>query len=257
MSSFSIMLPSLRRDYAVSAIESINATSQGMDYEIVLVAPFRVDLPGVLHVHEETPRGTVAAHADAYAASTGDIVVAFADDHIALPGWLDGLAEEIAKGEDIHFPFLGGIDRANAEAFGTVYGLYYAYFPVISRASLEAVGGWYDPYYRAHFADPDLSLRVWSHEGYCTQFPGIRLADKFTEEDISPSVHKSTCQDRDLQAFIDRWHERYGKGFNKNWDEINFNYHRKFLSNNTFIEGIPPREFMLRNMSKAAKPESD
>ncbi|MBF0323468.1 MAG: glycosyltransferase family 2 protein [Alphaproteobacteria bacterium] len=161
----SIILPTIRPDLAGAALQSIVACSDDVRYEIVVVSPFPVQGKNIVHVKEEVPKGNCAAHAMGYQASSGDIIVAMSDDHIALDGWLTPVQSFIEQRETQYFPFCAGINRPQSPWFGAVYGLYYPYFPVLSRQSAEAIGGFFSPDFTAHFGDPDLAMRVWKAGG--------------------------------------------------------------------------------------------
>ncbi|RJF83671.1 glycosyltransferase family 2 protein [Azospirillum cavernae] len=242
MPTFSIILPTLRQPLAEAAIRAIQEHSVGHDYEIVLVAPFAIDAPRVVSVIETERRGNCTAHATGYAASSGDVIVAMSDDHLALPGWLDGVAETIAAKEKLDFPFLGGLNRPDHPHFGVIYGLYYAYFPVMSRRSVEEVGGWFSTDYRAHYGDPDLAIRVWALGGRCELLPGDHLATNPDEDPDSQSIHKQTSMAADVATFATKYHRAFGGGFPLDFGQINFDYHISELRDMTFIARVPPAQ---------------
>jgi len=238
--TFSIILPTLRQPLAEAAVRSILDNSAGHAVEIVLVAPFTLDAPGVRCVVETERRGNCTAHATGYAAATGAIIVAMSDDHLALPGWLDGVAEALAAKERLDFPFLGGMNRPGDPHFGTVYGLYYAYFPVMTRRSVEEAGGWFSTDYRAHYGDPDLAMRVWALGGRCELLPGDHLAVNPDEDPATQSHHKQTAMGADVATFATKYHRAFGGGFPLDFGQINFDYHISELRDMTFMARVPP-----------------
>ncbi|MFD1627866.1 glycosyltransferase family 2 protein [Azospirillum griseum] len=242
MPTFSIILPTLRASLAEAAIRSIHDHSAGHEYEIVTVAPFAIESPRVVPVIETERRGNCTAHANGFAASTGDIIVAMSDDHLALPGWLDGVADRLAAKEQLDFPFLGGLHRPDHPHFGAIYGLYYAYFPVMTRRSVEEVGGWFSTDFRAHYGDPDLALRVWALGGRCELLPGGHLATNPDEDPNSQSTHKTTAMGTDVSTFANKYHRAFGAGFPADFGQINFDYHISELHDMTFTARMPPAQ---------------
>lgn len=243
MPLYSIILPSLRPELLVQAVKSVLAASRGIDLEVVVVSPFEVAGARLRHVPEREPAGNCAAHAAGYAASRGDFIVGMADDHLAIPGWLDTLAEEITAGEARGFPFIGGLNRRNVPWVGTTYGLYYPYFMAMSRRSVEAVGEWFDPAFVAHFGDCDLAMRAWAMGGLCEFLPPPRLERNEGEDPNTEAPHKSAALERDFLTFMDRYHDRFGAGFARDREEINVSYSPNALSANTIREGLPPKAF--------------
>ncbi len=142
-----------------STLHSIRVNSVGQDYQIVVFSPFEISGERILWVHEREPRGNVAAHAGGLAASRGEIIVSMTDDTIALPGWLHAIDRQMRRERD--FLVCLDLNRVNRPFVHTVFGRFYALFPVASRACAEKLGGMFDPIYMAHYANPDFSLRVW------------------------------------------------------------------------------------------------
>lgn len=247
MPKISVTLPSLRAQMLVDTIQSIYAASIGHEVEIVVVAPFEVEAPFVRYVPEGTPQGNCAAHAMAWEAATGDIVVAMSDDHRPEPGWLDGLAERIAEREGRHFPFAGGLARPNVPHVGVAYGLYYPYFPVMSRRSVAAVGGWFDRAFTAHFADPDLGLRVWRAGGRCELLSDARInAVPVSDAENAAVPFKSKAFPQDFGTFVRRYHAEHGAGFRPDLRDICTDVPLDCLSDNSVAERCPPRVFLER-----------
>ncbi len=235
MPLFSLSLPSLREENAELVIRHIEEHSVGVDYEIVVVSPFEMSGPRIVHVPEVKPRGNCSAHADAYEASSGDYIVTFTDDIIPTTGWLDGLDEQMQAREAEHFPFCGGMHRANWLIFGTVYGLYYPYFPVLSRRSVEAIGGYFSRDYQAHFGDPDLAMRVWDAGGRCELLPSVKIYGLHQLDKTDEAFHKRTSGDRDMEAFQQRWAEKYGGDYGSRLREFNMDYKLEDLYGATYM----------------------
>ncbi|OAN44906.1 glycosyltransferase family 2 protein [Magnetospirillum moscoviense] len=242
----SIILPTIRPDLAGAALQSIVACSDDVRYEIVVVSPFPVQGKNIVHVKEEVPKGNCAAHAMGYQASSGDIIVAMSDDHIALDGWLTPVQSFIEQRETQYFPFCAGINRPQSPWFGAVYGLYYPYFPVLSRQSAEAIGGFFSPDFTAHFGDPDLAMRVWKAGGggRCELLYEANLAPNKLVPTSKESAHKHTSLEKDLATFTALYHQDFGRGFSRDLKDINSNYAIHHLRDRTFMARVPQRHYM-------------
>ena len=247
MPLFSLSLPSLREENAELVIRHIEAHSAGVDYEIVVVSPFEIRGPRIVHVLEEEPLGNCSAHAAAYEASSGEYIITFTDDIIPTAGWLDGLPELLQAREAEHFPFCGGMHRANWLIFGTVYGLYYPYFPVLSRRSVEAIGGYFSRDYQAHFGDPDLAMRVWDAGGRCELMPGVKIYALHQLDQTDVAFHKRTSGARDMAAFQARWAEMYGGDYGERLRDFNVDYNLEdlygatYMANRTYVQSAALR----------------
>jgi glycosyltransferase involved in cell wall biosynthesis len=247
MALISIIMPALRPELAVKAIQHIFVNSRRVAIEIVVVAPFDIQGDRIRHVKETEPRGVIAANIAGYAAATGDIIVAMTDDMLPQEAWLNEVEERIRMMEARFFPFAGGLNMVTAGVFGSVYGLYYPNFPVISRRSLDAVGGWFQPEFTAHYADPDLGMRVWDKGGRCELIESACIAENFAEDPATQSKHKMTTHLKDFETFAGKYHDRYGQGFKREFTDVNFNYPMGYLKNRTFTAREPARIHLLKN----------
>ena len=235
MPLFTLSLPTLRKENAELVIRQIHKHSAGFDYEIVVVSPFEMQGPRIKHVPEPEARGNCSAHAAAYEASGGEYIITFTDDIIPTPGWLDGLQQLLEAREAEHLPFCGGLHRANWPIFGTVYGLYYPYFPVLSRRSVEAIGGYFCRDYAAHFGDPDLAMRVWDAGGRCELIPSARIYTLHQLDRTNEALHKRTSGERDMATFQARWRPGYGKEFGEGLRQFNIDYKLEDLFGATYV----------------------
>jgi hypothetical protein len=215
----SITLPSLFPNALAETVKNIMAASRSVDYEIIVVSPFEVSGPRIVWVREETPSGNCPAHRAAFAHASGDFVVAMSDDARLSAGWADVclrhvLARESGAGNGL----LLGLNQSNL-VIGSVFGIYYPFFPFGRRGLIESVGGYFSDAYFAHFGDPDLALRVWSGGGRC-EFTADPLIDRI-ERDAAPGAgrikaagpaqtHKETALERDAKTFVSRWKEKFG-----------------------------------------------
>jgi len=241
MTLFSIIMPTLRPQLAQMAIDSIRASSPGIEFEIVVVSPFAFRGDNILYVEEADRRGSCHAQAMGYAASRGDVIVTFSDDHLATLGWLDTVEDLLAAKERQHFPFALGISRAESSWFGTAFGLYYPYFPILSRASVEKIGGWISSDYRAHFGDADLAMRVWQGGGRCElSFHSYLLVNPYQAEFVDSPL-KSSAFDQDAATFLDKYHAAHGNGFIRHIADAVEDYFYNYMQDGTFMLRIPPR----------------
>lgn len=213
----SLTLPSLFPEPAIRVIENVRATVRDIDYEILLVSPFEVTGPNVRWVREETPKGAGVASAIAYAHSTGDIIFPLADDIELNHGWAtEGLKALLRFERDR--PYALGVGQTNM-IVGTVFGIYYPFFPMVRRATLEAVGGFYLSNYKHHFTDSDFALRIWSiggacgftERGYIVRTPREAGASAATAQQLANSRAESIR--RDMDVFTQAWAPRYGQGW--------------------------------------------
>lgn len=220
MPRISILMPTLRPDYAENAIRQVLMCSPRQDYELIVVSPFPVAGDRIRHVAEAEPEGDSAAYARALAVADGDIVLPMIDDFAPAYGWLDGLAEAVAEGERRGLPFCGGLYWANHPWFNTAYGRYYAFFPAMSRRSIEHAGGYIDTAFRANFGDVDLSLRVWQAGGHCALLPRSPIYKARAEDEARLSPYKRHGAQADFAVLIERWHGRLGDGRPSSFDGV-------------------------------------
>lgn len=205
-------LPSLFPEVLHRAIHNINETVRDIDFEIVVVSPFPVDGPRVRWVKEETPQGNCLAHAMACEAATGDIVAAVCDDVLLLPGAVERALSFFLDREGRTRHYALGLSPYS-QVMGTVFGIYYPYFPMLRRTTIAETGGYYRSCFRAHFGDVDIGMRVWSAGGRCeaTPFPVLHFME--AHEDFSAALRSET-QRRDMETFLSFWGGKYGQG----WD---------------------------------------
>ncbi len=211
----SITLPTLFPELAYQAIQAIHAHTLAVDYEVIVVSPHEIRGPRILWVREDSPRGNSAAHALGYRHATGDFVVALSDDVAVSPFWINNLLDfTLERERHLHdAPFVVGMRSWGH--LGTVFGLYYANFPVARRATLDAIGGYFSEEFLAHFADPDLSLRAWAAGGRCEICPYTEVRP-IPRGAVEESPKKSSSKKRDFGTFIAKWGSRFGRGWKTN-----------------------------------------
>lgn len=211
----SLVLPSIFPNALHRAIRNLQATTHGVDYEILAVAPFEVaEEGGVRWIREEAPRGGVAAHTLAYAQMTGDILVALADDVLLADNWAALCLKRFHEREGGRDHFCLGLHQSNF-VVGAVCGIYFPFFAVLRSSTLRAIGGHYDPAYIAHYADPDLALRVWKAGGRCerTDVPLISRVAREGAESMDPPAKTGRSERQDIATFAGRWGSTYGRGW--------------------------------------------
>ncbi len=213
----SLTLPTLFPGPAARIIENVRATVRDLDYEIIVVGPFEVSGPEIRWIREEAPRGVGAAHTTACQSAIGDVVFPLVDDIELKAGWADAGLRELQQHERGR-PYALGIGQSNG-IVGTVFGIYYPFFPMVRRSTLEAVGGFLSPRYKHHFTDSDFAFRIWSIGGAC----GFTERDYIERKprDVGNSVEAAERLDasrneslkRDKDAFLGLWRARYGQGW--------------------------------------------
>ncbi len=227
----SITLPSLFPELLEQALDAIRRNTSGIAYEVIVVSPFPVTGTDVVWVPEDQPQGNCPAHAAAAARATGDIVLAMCDDMAVEPGWADRLLSFFLERERNAFPYACGLN-VNGWPVGTVYGLYYPYFPVLRRAAIERIGGYYDPGFRAHFGDCDLGLRIWEAGGRCEFCRDARITATRTTAEVCPEAPtKNSAREADLERFTRRWRPVYGVGWqSRDIRDFNLNVPGRFFA---------------------------
>jgi hypothetical protein len=210
----SITLPSLHPTALMATLDNIGATTKTHELEVLVCSPFNIqrEIPcgRVVWVKDRESSGNIAAHAAAAKEATGELITAFVDDHEYVDGWdvkavTDFLAREAACGGYKIF-CLGLRQLWETPQVGTVFGIYYPYFPMMRRGDLNAIGGWFDDTkYKRGFGDADLGLRVWFAGGLC----------EWSEEQIITTVSGGPANHHeDEPRFLERWVPIHGTG----WD---------------------------------------
>lgn len=240
----SVLLATLRPAKARKCIESIADTSEGVNYEVVVVSS--LDMPDLLagvkgydrlrFVKEEKREGCNKAFSLACENAAGKYVFAIADDHRLGQDCLKNLIE-FMRPHDQELFLAGarccGLYGAAPEC--KTYGFYYAFNPCIRREIAKQIGGFYDPYYKSYYGDPDLSMRVWLNGGRVELCPDAWVVFRNECDDLDYESHTDYAE-RDFQAFFKRWHPVYGHlaGSGKETD-IN-------KGNPLAFPGIPPEK---------------
>lgn len=213
----SLTLPTLFPGPAARIIENVRATIGDVDYEILLVSPFEMAGPNIRWIREDTPAGCGAAHATACRNATGDVIFPLADDIELKPGWASAGFRELQMHER-NRPYALGVGQVN-QIVGTVFGIYYPFFPMVRQSTLDAVGGFYRPGLKHHFTDADFAFRIWSIGGACGFTEGAyvertpRNTDGMAATSQRLAESRDTALQKDTAIFLNAWQARYGRGW--------------------------------------------
>jgi hypothetical protein len=206
----SITLPSLFPTLLGKCLTHIRATVTGIDYEVVVVSPFEVEGPDIVWVREDRPAGNCAAHRLAYVHSSGDVIVTLSDDRLPRAGWLTAVLHDLVRRErERPGTCLGLAHEPNI--LGTVFGIYYPFFPVAFRHTIERAGGYFSADFAAHFGDADLGLRIWRAGGRCLPCFDAKLDYVGLRDDVLESAHRQEKFLADMALFVDKWKDSYGR----------------------------------------------
>lgn len=237
----SIIVPTLREKLFRSLLSSIEEGARGFDYEVVVISPFSPEGKSILWLKEDVPLGTCNAIAHGYENSSGDIVVLLSDDVLVTSGWLRSIVDFIVERERNYFPFLAGQNKSG-RYFGTVYGMYYPYYPAISRRSAEAIGGLFSREFVSHYGDPDLGLRVWNKGGRAELCYDSKLIFSSIERYFSAAPKKSKSLDGDFETFKNKWSPIYGAGWGGGFRDVNRDYPLASLVGGSYSNNTPPTD---------------
>ncbi|AVT78134.1 hypothetical protein RPPS3_40720 [Rhodopseudomonas palustris] len=220
MTDVSILLPSIRPALARQRIDQFAKTATAVDYEIVVVSPFVVSGPRVVHVQEIERRGVIHAMNEAYRHASAPIVLLWSDDARPLEGSLARMLDFVLQQAE---PALAGFRKrapgGRESEQWSVYGHLYVGWLCASKASIEAAGGLFDPEFRNYWADPDLSLRIHEIGGRVAICPDAWLeidqaADEVKQSNLSGSFEKDT------ETFFGKWQSRMGRT-PRHWWQVN------------------------------------
>ena len=220
MPELSILLPSIRPDLARRCIEEFALLADEVDFEVVLVSPFKIQLPRVVHLLEIEKSGVIHAMNEAYSAASAPYIVLWSDDARPLPGCLDKIMHFVRMHPT---PMLAGFrkrDELGRESEQwSVFGRLYVGWLCAAKETIESAGGLFDPSFRNYWADPDLSLRVHRLGGHVAVCPDAwieitQVADEVKQANLSATF------DRDTQTFFAKWQELLG-GQRKLWWRVN------------------------------------
>lgn len=222
MSLIDVIIPSLRPNEIVKRVREFHRTCQEIDYRLIVVSPFNIIGPKVLHIQETKKDGPISAIVEGYKASTAPYIVFWSDDASPTPGFLSRMYEFLQNQPEPTIASFRYLDLYGNELDQhQVYGLHYACWGAASRNSLDKIGGPYDPIYRSFWADPDLSCRAWASGGRVSLCPNSYILLHGKKDAIS-NENSAHYHNRDTNTFLSRWHGPLGKNQPINsWREIN------------------------------------
>jgi hypothetical protein len=158
---------------------------------------------------------------EAYKIASGEYIIVWSDDASPEKECLVRILDFV-KAHDA--PFVATFRRKDAKGREaeqwSVYGKLYAGWLCASRKTLQMAGGLFDPGYRNYWADPDLSLRVWSIGGTVAVCPDAWIQVVQIEDEVKADNLNSSF-DIDTKFFFDRWHAKLGKNSERIWTDIN------------------------------------
>ncbi|MEM2915519.1 MAG: glycosyltransferase [Candidatus Bathyarchaeia archaeon] len=221
MAEISILLPSLRPEAVLQRVEEFKETNDGVDYEIIIVSPYSINGEKVIHIKEVELQGVISAMNLAYRHASGEYIVYWSDDASPMPNCLSNMKDFIKQNNP---PFIGAFrirDRYGRELEQwSVYGKLYACWGCLSKETINIVGGLFDSNYRSYWADPDLGMRTWIKGGKVEICPNAWLKIEHIKDNLrEENFHKYF--EKDTETFYERWHDGFGKNFQKLWTEIN------------------------------------
>lgn len=221
MPEISVLLPSLRKEAAAQRIREFARTHECVDYEIILVSPFAIPEPRVVHIPEEKPKGGIHALNAAYQRASASYITWWSDDAWPTSNCLKKMLKFIKEKQE---PFLGGFRLRNRHGDElepwSVYGRLYACWGMASQNTLRSIGGFLDPRFKRFWSDPDMSLRAWTRGGRVELCPDAWVVICHIEDGIKQNDLKKYFAE-DTETFFDRWHDRLGEGKPRVWTEIN------------------------------------
>lgn len=253
MKDLSIILPSKRHFHLKRTLFEIHENTTGVDYEVIVISPFRVEGDHTIWVPEPPGGcgGPGPANSLGYAYSSGRYICPMTDDVLPIPNWATNAMHFVEENEKECFPFCAGLVYLRSPipgnhniSFGSAYGHYFPFFPFMSRRSVEAIGGWILPEFRRGFTDADLGLRVWHNGGVCRQCTNscvlsAQLAILFSnaldiERDFSDQMD-------DFARFVEKWKPVYGEGWPDDFHVIAQNHDGLGdLVDGTYVNTVPP-----------------
>ncbi|NER03544.1 MAG: hypothetical protein F6K17_13445 [Okeania sp. SIO3C4] len=219
-------MPTLNEKLAEVAINKIHETTENIDYEIIVVSPFEMSGPNIKWIPEAKATGSCRAHATAWEASEGDIIVTMCDDLYPAPRCFQEMIEFLIEREKIYFPYSCGLNhqdmRKTGKHFGTLFGYYYPFYPALSRKSIEKIDGYHLRDYASHYCDCDMAMRVWDAGGRCELCHKaiIHSIDNLGIPEIKTLSNERPIgsHQKGYEIFLGKWKEKYGKEWGRQFN---------------------------------------
>ena len=235
----SIVLPTINRDLFERSLGPLRAGVGDLEHEIVVVSPFEAKGAGIRWVEDKERPGPPRAAQRGFEAARGEVVLVMNDDNAVTPGAIQLAYEFHGRRSAMFEPYACGL-QVRPASVGTVFGLYYPYYPMIRRDSAERLGGFFDPAYGAGFCDADLALRVWHAGGRC------ELAPEAWIEPTNFEYRYTEARNRQVEAdeitFVERWYGIFGQGWSRSRTEFSislFDESEWFIDEHTICQNTP------------------
>ena len=216
----SIIMCSIRESFVKQRILDWSKTD--LDYEIVVVSPFKVTGKNVVHVLEKKSHGINYALNRAYKRSKGSWICFVPDDQIPIK---DCLEQALKFAMDKKEPFLAGFRRYKNYLTrieynpGSAYGKLCAGSGVASRRSIEKAGGFFDLRYKSYFADTDMCIRFWLNGGSVDLCP-LAFVSHENIQDETTKTNLRVDFPKDAELFLDKWHDKLGAGIPRDINKV-------------------------------------
>lgn len=213
----------MRPQAVMERIKEFSLTNSDTDYEIIVVSPFGLnnDIKKVTQLHEEKSSGTVSPTNRAYRHSSAPFVAFWADDVSPAPRCLSHMLRFARSHDD---PFMGAFrfrdEHGKEREPWSVYDRLYAFWGCLSKKTVGKVGGLFDPIFKSFWADPDLSLRIWTRGGKVEICPDAWVVMK-NINDRTKNHNLDSYFESDTETFFNRWHDAMGGGKKRVWTAVN------------------------------------
>jgi len=213
----SIILPSLRPEKLKELLWSIE-TYTFIKYELIFIIDSLQNfsflenitlepyLKNVTILFDDKKTGTVYPIGLGLEKSQGEYIVTLSDDCLVTPCWADEMYD-FMKSQDQSIPLLGNFrvyDTKNEYGPIGYYGKIFSMFPFIKKTDIDKIGGYYLLDFNAHYADPDLGMRVWNMGGKVISCPHAWIfhiwnGDKLHQDNYNKYFKK------DEEVFTNKW----------------------------------------------------
>jgi GT2 family glycosyltransferase len=203
----SVIIPSLRREMLNRCLRSIVSNTHDLDCEIIVVSPFSV-IEGchytIKWVEDTKIAGVSYAVNRGLEAAEGEFVTTLSDECLLQPYCFDNAVLFAAAQADNIEIALNLIPNVIPPCRFEYYGRSYAPFPLLRKSLIEKLGCFFDENYKAFYADPDLSLRVYETGGNVQRCPTAYLSCPSIDDPVHlNNVRKYLEPDRAF--FKKRW----------------------------------------------------
>lgn len=217
----SILLPSLRPELLKRSIDEFITTNKNVDYELVVVSPFKVQAPKVKWIYEGIQRGSVWATNLAYVYSESKYCVYFSDDVSPTKDCLKNMLNFMKdKGEY----FIGAFKMLTPSGsqigpFGC-YKKLYACYGCMSEDTVKKLEGVFHRDFLYSWGDIDASLKCWTNGGKVEICQDACVIPRQVEDDIYIN-HREKTFHLDVETFLNKWHPLLGEGYERSASAVN------------------------------------